>query len=397
MTAVRFWLAATLFHLAVCLASGRAAATWRDPERCRAPTASWLSSLGRTLVPLALLAYAVALLSTVVANLDDLPPLRLGAISGRLMGQALFGEAILLVGILASRHRSAARPARAAVLGAFAAALLAVYIDAYRVEPKLLRVRRHLVNGAGSAPEGVALRILHVTDIQTPTIGEHEERALRAGMAYRPDLIILTGDYVQNESGRPTEEQAMQDLRALMGRIHFDAPLGVFATDGDAGPSCRRVFTGTSVRCLVDESALVTLPGGDTLAITGLSRHHGRERDPAWLERLMQGGPRASHRMFISHAPDFVDALPKPVDLALAGHTHGGQVVIPFFGPLKTACRGSTRAGFRTSTARPSTYRVGWAWSAPSPRLSASSVHPRSACSTYVCRSTVGRRGPVRR
>lgn len=217
--------------------------------------------------------------------------------------------------------------------------LLVVYIDAYRVEPKLLKVRHHLVDGAGIAPESLALRILHVTDLQTPVIGEHEERALRAGMEYRPDLIFLTGDYVQNEFGRPTEEQAMRDLRALMARIHFDAPLGVFATDGDAGPSCRRVFLGTSVRCLVDESALVALPGGDTLAITGLSRHHGRERDSAWLGRLMQGGPRPTHRMFLSHAPDFVDSLPEPVDLVLAGHTHGGQVVIPFFGPPKTAIR----------------------------------------------------------
>ena len=203
----------------------------------------------------------------------------------------------------------------------------------------MLRVRRHVVDRANGASDVTAIRILHVTDIQTPVIGPREELALRTGLSYRPDLIVLTGDYVQDELGRPTEAQAARDLRALVARIGFDAPLGVFATEGDVGPPCRDVFAGTVVRCLVDESALVTLPAGDTLAITGLSRGAGRQRDSAWLERLLRHGLQGDHHIVISHSPDFVDSMPERVDLVLAGHTHGGQVVLPFFGPPKTASR----------------------------------------------------------
>jgi hypothetical protein len=219
-------------------------------------------------------------------------------------------------------------------------ATLAVYVRAYRIEPRMLRVRHHSLERATLGSVGTSdLRILHLSDIQTPAIGEHEKQALEAGLAARPDLIVLTGDYVQDELGRRTEERAAFDLRVLMSRVGFQAPLGIFATNGDAGPPCRDVFAGTTVRCLVDESASVPLPGGGTLSITGLSRTRGRERHPEALRALLRAAPRADVRIVISHAPDFVDALPEPVDLVLAGHTHGGQVVLPFFGPPITASR----------------------------------------------------------
>ena len=339
VTPERFWAATALFHVVVLAASWRVAVTWRDSGRCRLPAASWVGALAKDAGSLVLFAYAVSLLAPAVMNLGDLARLRVGPISGRLMGQLLFGEAILIGVALALSHRRAGRPGRGAALGVTALGLLAIYAEAYRVEPDMLRVRQHRVDRAHGPKGGTDVRILHLTDIQTPAIGPHEERALRTGLSHRPDLIVLTGDYVQDALGRRTEEQAARDLRVLITRIGFKAPLGVFATDGDVGPSCRDVFAGTVVRCLVDESTLVNLPGGDTLAITGLSRGGGRQRDSAWLERLLKLGPHGDHRIVISHAPDFVDSMPERVDLVLAGHTHGGQVVLPFFGPPKTTSR----------------------------------------------------------
>jgi len=339
MTPQRFWLASALFHAAVIFASTRVAVGWRGSAQCNLPIGAWLLALSRSLTPLALLACGSALVATTAANLEDLAHLRLGAIAGRLLGQAIFGEAILLALVLAVWHQKAACRCRAAVLSGITLGLTVVYVDAYHVEPQMLRVRRYFVDRTGGASRATALRILHISDIHASAIGPHEERALRAGLEHHPDLIVLTGDYVQDDLGRPTEDQTQRDLRALMAAINFEAPLGVFATDGDVGPSCREVFEGTNTRCLVDETAVVMSPGGDTLAITGLSRDHGRGRDPTWFARLTAQGPRTNHRIFISHAPDFVDAVREPADLVLAGHTHGGQVVVPFLGPLRTASR----------------------------------------------------------
>ena len=339
MTPERYVLAMVLFHTMTLGIAGVSAARWWRGTREALPGRRWFPSLAVDLGTASIATYAVALLATTVVNLDYGGRVYLGEISGRLMGQALFGEAILLAAALALAHHRREKPARAAAFAVCALGLVAVYLDAYRVEPRMLKVRNHVVNAALVGADVPSIRILHLTDIQTPAIGAHEERALRAGLASHPDLIVLTGDYVQNALGRPTEEAAARDLRALMGRIGFAARLGVFATDGDVGPPCREVFAGTPVRCLVDASTLVELPDGSTLGITGLSRGRGRERDPAWLARLLSRGPGADHRIVISHSPDFVDAMPVGVDLVLAGHTHGGQVVVPFFGPPVTASR----------------------------------------------------------
>ena len=338
MTPGRYLFAMVLFHAATSLIGWALLSRW-TAARCRLDGRRWQRALAGDLGGASVLTYGASLLATIVANASFLQRIWLGQISGRLMGQALFGEAILVSALLAYRHRRAGRPQRAVLGGLCAVALVAVYVDAYRVEPALLRVRTHVVDDAPGEGDARTVRILQLSDIQTPSIGPHEELALRAGLAYRPDLIVLTGDYVQDALGRPTEQAAARDLRAMMDRVGFDAPLGLFATEGDVGPPCREVFAGTRGHCLTDASETVTFPDGGTLGITGLSRGRGRERNPVWLARLLSRAPAADHRIVISHAPDFVDAMPVDVDLVLAGHTHGGQVVIPFFGPPKTAIR----------------------------------------------------------
>ena len=335
MTPERFFLAIALFHSTSLTLAYWFARVWRDRQVFQRTTPVWCAQFAGSFFVLGATTYMLSLLAAIVPNLGYGERIHVGPISLTLLGQALFFEGPLVIGTIAWIEHRAKRHVRSVVLSVVVLIFAAVHVDAYYVEPNRI-VARHYEVGPRNARDHV--RILHLSDLQTPVIAEREERILRNGLSYHPDLIVLTGDYVQDSLGRPTEEVAARDLRALIRRVGFDARLGVFATEGDVGPACHDVFGGSIVQCLTDKTVLLPLPSGATLALSGLSRGRGRAREPSVLADIMKA-PTADFQIVASHAPDFVDSLPRPVNLVLAGHTHGGQVVLPFFGPPKTAIR----------------------------------------------------------
>jgi hypothetical protein len=330
---LRFWLAMLAFHLPVavlCVWLGR---RWGRGAHTPPSTARWWWALLRDGVLLSLAVPAWAGLTG--ALLPDR-----GFAFLRLLCQALFGETVVLGLWLTWRHWRWSQRPRAGLLLAGTLALVAVYWRAYHVEPQDLRVTRHALDLSAGDPQAGHLRILHLSDLQTPTIGEHEERALRAVLAQQPDLIVLTGDYI-HERLSPTRGQAEADLRALLRRLPLRAPLGIFAVQGDVDRDWPGLFDGTGITCLQDSAAVIPLADGSTLALVGLGRVRSRSRSPQALAQLIESHARADLVVVAGHAPDFVEALPEhiQVDLVLAGHTHGGQVVLPFFGPPLTLSR----------------------------------------------------------
>jgi len=298
MTPERFWLATALFHVMALLGAWRLARRWRDPEQCGKPLWTWATLLAREVFVLAVFIYGASLAATVAANVGyDQRRIHVGPITLRLLGQAIFP------GGRTAHRRAGPEPSPCAARAAGVRA-------GHRGHECLRGQRRRLFHRAAPAEGPPSLGVRRASGTRAndpdppslgpadPEIGAHERRALAAGLAHAPDLIVLTGDYVQDSLGRPTELEAAADLRLTMKRIGFGAPLGVFATEGDVGPSCAEVFAGTEVHCLVDDSEGVTLPDGTRLAITGLCPrarsgtdagrpgadpgHRSRSRSPIW-------------------------------------------------------------------------------------------------------------------
>ncbi len=327
----RFDLLQALFHLPLLALAGglllrarRATAVGRRPAALQA-----LRSLALFLLATLL---AAGLGSAVLFPATGFTVLRL-------LAQALFGALPLLLLVAALLWWRVAAPLLAGLAGLGGTLLLAVYTWAYHVEPQRLESRRHaLAIGGETAEAAGTLRIVHLSDVQSAEPGEHERRALRAAAALRPDLVVLTGDYAQPRAGGATREEVERQVHALLREEGLAAPLGVFAVPGDVDLHWPTPLEGLGWRLLSDQSASLALPGGRTLALVGLSLNTSRGRDPGRLRGLLDETADADYRVVVGHRPDFARTLAplRRADLALAGHTHGGQVALPFFGPLIT-------------------------------------------------------------
>jgi predicted MPP superfamily phosphohydrolase len=332
----RFYFAALIFHLGVGATALLIGRRWTREPAMHKSAARWGGALLRDAVWLGAAICLFALVAGLIAPRRPSVPFAVL----RFLCQGLFGEGIALAAGVAVLHFRSGAPVRGVLLALLASALLLVYAEAYHRGPHDLQVRRHALDLSRGRPDARVLRILHLSDLQTHAIGPYEERALRAASEQKADLILFTGDYIQ-ERLAPTRARATADLVALLRRAELQAPLGFFAVDGDVDRDWPRLFDGTAVTCLTNTHTRLSLPDGRSLALIGLSVGMSRGYDEASLLEVVDAAPPADLRIVIGHSPDFVRALAgrRPVDLALAGHTHGGQMVIPFWGPPLTLSR----------------------------------------------------------
>lgn len=175
------------------------------------------------------------------------------------------------------------------------------------------------------------LRLVQLTDFHFDGLRLSEEllqAAIAASNAAKPDLVLLTGDYITDEP-QPIFELA----RYLQ---HLQSRLGVYAVLGNhdlwypnAQVKVTQALTGAGVRVLWDQ---VVYPLGSALALVGLRDFWCCKFNPAPV--MQQVAPEIP-RIVLSHNPDSAEVLQQwRVDLQLSGHTHGGQVVIPGVGPI---------------------------------------------------------------
>ncbi len=180
------------------------------------------------------------------------------------------------------------------------------------------------------------LRILHFSDIQAAAIGSYEERVFREVRELKPDLIIHTGDLLHPVRRDYAEE--FLKLTALFKTL--DPPLGVYGVHGNLESWAREKFNVEidTLKILENTAARIEF-AGTTIRMYGVSPEVSGTPDVAkeLVQTWMNSVQEDEFSLLLGHSPDYMAGTQDfPIDLCLAGHTHGGQVCLPFIGPLVT-------------------------------------------------------------
>ncbi len=201
-----------------------------------------------------------------------------------------------------------------------------------RVEPVWLRVD-HVTLAAPNAKNTFRIGVL--ADLQTTSIGGYENNAIDELIAHQPDIVLIPGDFWHMS---PTEfDERWPEFADAMKRLDEGVP-HVIAVNGntDTVAGLVRITGDTGVRVLDNRIAEITI-GETSLQIAGITLFGDDEFGAARTIRQLTGQVGADMRILLGHQPDEIFRVREtPVDLVVAGHTHGGQVSIPFFGPPLT-------------------------------------------------------------
>jgi predicted MPP superfamily phosphohydrolase len=215
--------------------------------------------------------------------------------------------------------------------GALGAGALAAY--AFLVEPRWLEVTHPRIHLRGLPPSLEGLRIALLSDLHagsgTPTSLIRE--ACRSAMEEEPDLIALTGDFAADNA---------RDFQEVLDALScLDAPLGVYAVPGNHDYTVgieawyREIRAHPVIQDLTNTALLRTVKGA-RLCIAGVDDLS--EGMPTLVE--LPPPEQRDLTVLLAHDPDQAERARRAydqVDLVLSGHTHGGQVRLPWVGALR--------------------------------------------------------------
>lgn len=198
---------------------------------------------------------------------------------------------------------------------------------AFEIEPYRLTVENYELEG--KKHRGGQLRIVQFSDlhIKEDFTSQDLRKVVERINAQDPDIVLFTGDLYDNRS-RYSEDDA---LVALLGQIEARYAKAAIWGNRDYGAGSRAVYESLleqgGFTLLRSESMFVTTQEGDRILLTGLDDSIMGDAyvpDP-------EDVPDADFSVLMIHEPDAADNfLADAYDLVLSGHSHGGQIDIPF-------------------------------------------------------------------
>lgn len=212
------------------------------------------------------------------------------------------------------------------------------------VEPNRLAVYHYTLDASASVghrqADAASLRLVQISDLQ---MGDHYsirqlQRVVRRMNNEKPDVIVFHGDLFEDfrAHGAALEQDVVDCLRQLQ------APLGKYAIwgnrdyGGGAARAYKRTMRQAGFTLLCNDSTVIPLKNGKSVLLCGLD--DGLFGKPDGSNFFQQEDDTCVYRILLLHEPDLAQLWTHAsFQLILAGHSHGGQVRLPFCPGFQTA------------------------------------------------------------
>lgn len=167
------------------------------------------------------------------------------------------------------------------------------------------------------------LKIAHVTDLHTEGLGSIEMKVISAIKQERPDIIVITGDIATPDGTYNGYLEVLKEMKA---------PKGVYFVRGNWDiwkeiPRKTELFQEAGITDLTNSQKYID----NNLLLIGLDDLIGLPN-----KKILKNTNNLQLNIALFHTPETFDLIPNSIPLSLAGHSHGRQIKIPFYGPIWT-------------------------------------------------------------
>jgi predicted MPP superfamily phosphohydrolase len=210
------------------------------------------------------------------------------------------------------------------------------FLYANRIEPSLLDIQEYPIKHRLIPKSFDGIKIVQFSDTHLGfqyNLPQFNKLVNKIN-SLQPDIIFFTGDLMDE----PNQYTEINKLMPILKKLH--APLGKYCIFGNhdhggyGSEIYRNIMETTNFTVLLNQSIPVKLSDGSKIYLLGIDDAMlGNPNLPLTLKNV----PANTFKILLSHAPDLADAASKyPIHWQLSGHSHGGQIKIPFFGALVT-------------------------------------------------------------
>jgi predicted MPP superfamily phosphohydrolase len=197
------------------------------------------------------------------------------------------------------------------------------FLYGYFIEPHMIEIKK--VDIRTEKLKKISLKVVQISDLHCRKHEGNEKKLPSIINPLEADVIVFTGDAINEPAGIPHFKKSLKSLKAKTGK---------FAVYGNIESwyfSDLELLKDTGFKLLNNESIKLS-KDGEFFYISGID--YGSEEN---IPSIMKKIESSSLNIFLYHTPDLIENVSsEKVDLYLCGHTHGGQVRLPFYGSLIT-------------------------------------------------------------